>query len=123
MIKPVPVLVVDDSQTVRSIVVRYLSELGLSDVDVAENGARALDRLHQKPYGLVISDWEMPEGSGEELLKALRCDPSCAKTPVIMITTTASRGASWLAGANAYLKKPFTKPDLEKALQVALGGG
>jgi len=118
---PTPVLVVDDSLTVRNIVVKSLKGLGYTDVDVAEDGNIALERMRQKQYGLLISDWEMPNMSGEEFLKTVRRDPKCMKLPIIMITGTTTRGTSWLAGANAYLQKPFNDADFEKAVKSALG--
>ncbi len=125
MIAPVPVsvLVVDDSLTIRNIVIKNLAALSFSDVDVAEDGHAALDRLREKQYGLVISDWEMPNMGGEQLLKTLRQDPKWHKMPVIMITGTGTRGASWLAGANAYLQKPFTEADFAKAVRSVFGPG
>jgi two-component system chemotaxis response regulator CheY len=122
MIAPTPVLVVDDSLTVRNIVVKCLKALGFTDVDVAEDGNAGLERIRQKHYGLLISDWEMPNMSGEEFLKIVRGDPKCMRTPIIMITGTTTRGTSWLAGANAYLAKPFNDADFEKAVKSALGG-
>ena len=122
MITPTPVLVVDDSLTVRNIVVKSLRNLGFSDVDAAEDGKLALERMREKQYGLLISDWEMPNMSGEEFLKAVRRDPKCMRMPIIMITGTTTRGTSWLAGANAYLQKPFTDADFEKAVKSALSG-
>jgi two-component system chemotaxis response regulator CheY len=120
MITPTAVLVVDDSLTVRNIVVKSLRNLGFSDVDAAEDGNLALERMREKHYGLLISDWEMPNMSGEEFLKTVRRDPKCMKMPIIMITGTTTRGTSWLAGANAYLQKPFTDADFEKAVKSAL---
>jgi two-component system, chemotaxis family, chemotaxis protein CheY len=122
MIAPTPVLVVDDSLTVRNIVVKALRALGFAEVDVAEDGNVALERMQQKQYGLLISDWEMPNMSGEEFLKTVRRNPKCMKLPIVMITGTTTRGTSWLAGANAYLQKPFTDADFEKAIKSALGG-
>lgn len=117
-----PVLVVDDSQTIRNIVVKHLNGLGYTDIDVAEDGQLALERLQQKQYALLISDWEMPNMGGEQLVKTVRQTAGGLKMPIIMITTTTSRGASFLAGANVYLKKPFTDSDFEKAVKTALGG-
>jgi two-component system chemotaxis response regulator CheY len=122
MITPTAVLVVDDSLTVRNIVVKSLRNLGFSDVDAAEDGNLALERMRAMQYGLLISDWEMPNMSGEEFLKAVRRDPKCMRMPIIMITGTTTRGTSWLAGANAYLQKPFTDADFEKAVKSALSG-
>ncbi len=120
MIAPTSVLVVDDSLTVRNIIVKRLEGLGFADVDVAEDGNVALERIGQKQYGLLISDWEMPNMSGEEFLKTIRRDPKCTRLPIVMITGTTTRGTSWLAGANAYLKKPFSDGDFEKAVKSAL---
>jgi len=122
MITSTAVLVVDDSLTIRNIVVKRLNGLGFTDVDVAEDGNLALEQIRQKQYGLLISDWEMPNMSGEEFLKTVRQDPKCMKMPIIMITGTTTRGTSWLAGASAYLQKPFTDADFEKAVKSALGG-
>jgi two-component system chemotaxis response regulator CheY len=118
---PVPVLVVDDSQTIRNIIVKNLTNLGYTDVDVADDGQVALQRMAAKQYGLLISDWEMPQMGGEQLLKAVRQNPRCSKMPIIMITATGGRGMSFLAGANAYLSKPFTDADFAKAVKSALG--
>src|ERR1700733_13488671 len=121
MITPTPVLVVDDSLTIRNIVVKHLKKLGFDDVDEAEDGNFALEKIRQKQYGLLISDWEKPNMRGEEFLKTVRLDPKCMKMPIIMITGTTTRGTSWLAGASAYLQKPFTDADFEKAVKSALG--
>ena len=121
MITSTSVLVVDDSLTIRNIVVKRLNGLGFTDVDVAEDGNLALEQIRQKQYGLLISDWEMPNMSGEEFLKTVRQDPKCMKMPIIMITGTTTRGTSWLAGASAYLQKPFTDADFEKAVKSVLG--
>jgi two-component system chemotaxis response regulator CheY len=116
-----PVLVVDDSATMRAIIIKFLNALGFTEIDVAEDGNAALLRLQERQYGLLISDWEMQPMGGEELLKKLRQNPQSAKLPVIMATTTANRGASWLVGANAFLSKPFTEGDLQKAIKAACG--
>jgi two-component system chemotaxis response regulator CheY len=116
-----PVLVVDDSQTLRLIVTKHLNSLGFNDVDEAEDGGSALERMRNRQYGLLISDWEMQPMGGEELLKAVRQDPKYIKLPIIMITAHKSRGASWLAGADAYLSKPFTENDFQKAIKTVFG--
>jgi two-component system, chemotaxis family, chemotaxis protein CheY len=116
-----PVLVVDDSQTIRLIITKQLNSLGYSDVDFAEDGQSALECLRKRQYALMISDWEMQPVGGEQLLKAVRQDPNCIKLPIIMITAKSSRGASWLAGANASLSKPFTENDFQKAIKTVFG--
>lgn len=117
----VPVLIVDDAQTVRSILANQLAKLGFTEVDQAEDGAVALEQLRRKHYGLVVSDWEMPNVGGEQFVKAMRQQPNCRKVPIIMITAKPVRGASFLAGVNAYLPKPFGQADLEKAITMVLG--
>jgi len=121
MANPLSALVVDDSQTVRLIITQHLNNIGISDVDMAEDGNAALERLRQRRYDLMISDWEMQPMSGEQLLKAVRQDPKSARMPIILITGTATRGTSWLAGANAYLPKPFTDGDFQKAIAAVFG--
>jgi two-component system chemotaxis response regulator CheY len=121
MVTSMSALVVDDSQTVRSIVVSRLTSHGFSDTDQAEDGGAALGRLRQRSYDLMISDWEMQPMGGEALLKAVRQDPKCIKMLIIMITGKTSRGNSWLAGANAYLPKPFTESDLQTAIRAVFG--
>jgi len=67
-----PVLVVDDSQTVRHVVRRHLNALGFNDIDTAEDGQSATELLSKRKYGLLLSDWEMQPMGGEQLLKAVR---------------------------------------------------
>jgi two-component system chemotaxis response regulator CheY len=121
MVTSLPVLVVDDSSTIRMLVTKHLNNLGFADVDHAEDGRAALERMREKQYELMISDWEMQPMGGEQLLKAVRDNAKTFKMPVIMITATGSRGASWLAGANAFLAKPFTESDFQKAVKTVFG--
>ncbi len=113
------VLVVDDSQTIGLVLTKHLQKLGFSDIDLARDGSAALDRLRDKQYGLVLSDWEMQPMGGDEFLKALR-RATIHKVPVVLITGTTSRGTAWLAGADAYLPKPFGDKDFETAIKHAL---
>jgi two-component system chemotaxis response regulator CheY len=114
------VLVVDDSATMTQIISNFVRQIGLTDVDIVHDGPAALGRLRQKKYGLVLSDWEMEPMSGEELFKAMRQDKAIGNVPIILITATAGRGASWLAGAAAYLRKPFSESDLKTAVERVL---
>jgi two-component system, chemotaxis family, chemotaxis protein CheY len=114
------VLIVDDSRAMTHMISDLVRKVGFTDVDVAHDGHSALDRLRQKKYGLVLSDWEMQPMSGEELFKAMRQDTMIGKVPIILITGAAGRGASWLAGAAAYLHKPFSESDLNTAIKRVL---
>ncbi|MEX0753194.1 MAG: response regulator [Xanthobacteraceae bacterium] len=116
----ISILVVDDSRTMALMIADLVRKLGFTDVDQAHDGHSALERLHQKQYGLVLSDWEMQPMSGEEFLKEIRKDEKIGRIPVILITAKSGRGASWLAGANAYLPKPFNESDLQIAIQRVL---
>ena len=115
-----PVLVVDDSSTMTGIISDLLRKIGLVDIDVAQDCHTALDQLRRKKYGLVLSDWEMQPMSGEELFKEMRQDKKIGNVPIILVTATAGRGASWLAGASAYLRKPFNEGDLKTAIDRVL---
>jgi two-component system chemotaxis response regulator CheY len=121
MDKKISVLVVEDSSTMSRIIVELLQKLGFTDIDLAQDGRSALDRMESKQYDLVFSDWEMQPMGGEQLLQAIRQNHKISKTPVILITATSSRGASWLAGANAYLAKPFSENDLRTAIKSVQG--
>ena len=120
---PLSVLVVDDSRTMTLLITDLLRKLGYTDIDVAHDGNSALDLMRQKRYGLVLSDWEMQPMSGEEFLKQMRQDKRIGNIPTILITATAGRGASWLAGAGAYLAKPFSETDLQTAIKRVLPPG
>ena len=93
---------------------------GFTDVDAANDGHAALEKLRHKKYGLVLSDWEMQPMSGEEFLKEIRQDRVIGEVPIILITATAGRGTSWLAGAAAYLRKPFSESDLKTTIKRVL---
>jgi len=116
----VSVLVVDDSHTMTLLISDLVRKLGFTDVDLAHDGPSALELLRHKQYGLVLSDWEMHPMSGDELLKEIRKDEKIGKIPIILITAKSGRGASWLAGADAYLPKPFNESDLQIAIKTVL---
>jgi len=118
--KSLPILVVDDSPTMTRIISDLIRKIGFTDIDTEHDGTSALHRLRQKRYGLVLSDWEMKPMSGEELFKEIRQDKMIGNVPIILITATAGRGASWLAGAAAYLRKPFNENDLKTAIERVL---
>jgi len=117
--KNIKFLVVDDFPTMRRIVKNLLKDLGYENVDEAENGAMAIEKLHEVPFQFVISDWNMPVMDGLSMLKAIRADEALAKLPVLMVTAEAKKEniiAAAQAGASGYVVKPFTAATLEEKL-------
>ncbi|MCB1491413.1 MAG: response regulator [Rhodobiaceae bacterium] len=111
-----PVLVVDDYKTMVRIIRNLLKQLGFENVDDAADGSEALQRMHERRYGLVISDWNMEPMTGYELLKQVRADESLGRTPFIMITAeskTENVIAAKKAGVNNYIVKPFNAQTLK----------
>jgi len=112
-------LVVDDFSTMRRIVRNLLKELGFTNVDEAEDGAVALNKLKGGGFEFVVSDWNMPNMTGLELLKAIRADASLKHLPVLMVTAEAKKEniiEAAQAGASGYVVKPFTAATLEEKL-------
>ena len=113
------VLVVDDFSTMRRIVRNLLKELGFANVDEAEDGAVALQMLSNAHYNFVVSDWNMPNMDGLQLLQAIRSSPQLKHLPVLMITAEAKKEniiAAAQAGASGYIVKPFTAATLNEKL-------
>jgi len=112
-------LVVDDFSTMRRIVRNLLKELGYSNVDEAEDGVMALNKLRGGDFEFVISDWNMPNMDGLTMLQTIRADPALASLPVLMVTAEAKKEniiAAAQAGANGYVVKPFTAATLDEKL-------
>lgn len=112
-------LVVDDFSTMRRIVRNLLKELGFANVDEAEDGVAALNKLRSSQFDFVISDWNMPNMTGIDLLIAIRADANLKSLPVLMITAEAKKEnivAAAQAGASGYIVKPFTAAVLEEKL-------
>ena len=112
-------LVVDDFSTMRRIVRNLLKELGFTNVDEAEDGVVALQKLKGGNFEFVVSDWNMPNMTGIDLLKAIRADAELKHLPVMMVTAEAKKEniiAAAQAGANGYVVKPFTAATLEEKL-------
>ena len=112
-------LVVDDFSTMRRIVRNLLKELGFTNVDEAEDGQVALHKLKTQHFDFIVSDWNMPNMTGLELLKALRADQQLKHLPFMMITAEAKREniiEAAMAGASGYIVKPFTAATLEEKL-------
>jgi two-component system chemotaxis response regulator CheY len=112
-----PVLVVDDSRTMTTIIANLVQSLGYTDVDQVNDGAAALEKLRGKKYGLVLSDWDMRPMNGTEFIQQMRQDPMNSGTLVIMITAKGDADVSWLSGADGYLKKPFKAHDLKEKIE------
>ena len=119
-------LVVDDSATMRRILVNSLQRIGYSDCVEAEDGVQALEKF-EPSVGFVITDWNMPKMSGLDLAKALRAHGAGKTVPILMVTTRSVREdivAAVEAGVNNYIVKPFTPQVLkEKIDQVLAGAG
>ena len=111
-----PILVVDDYNTMIRIICNLLKQLGYQNIDNATDGATALAKLRAGRYGLVISDWNMEPMSGYDLLKEIRADAALGKTPFIMITAeskTENVIAAKRAGVSNYIVKPFNAQTLQ----------
>jgi two-component system, chemotaxis family, chemotaxis protein CheY len=112
-------LVVDDFSTMRRIVRNLLKELGFTNVDEAEDGAVALQKLKGGAFDFVVTDWNMPNMDGLTLLQSVRADPALKALPVLMITAEAKKEniiAAAQAGASGYVVKPFTAATLNEKL-------
>jgi two-component system chemotaxis response regulator CheY len=112
-----PVLVVDDSRTMTTIISKLVHDIGFTNVDQVNDGISALDRLREKKYGLVLSDWDMRPMNGTELIQQIRKDPTTSGALVIMITAKGDADVSWLSGADGYLTKPFKADDLREKIE------
>ncbi|HQZ01971.1 MAG TPA: chemotaxis response regulator CheY [Thauera sp.] len=113
-------LIVDDFSTMRRIVRNLLKELGYTNVDEAEDGAIALQKLTATPFDFVVTDWNMPNMDGLTLLQTIRRTPQLKHLPVLMITAEAKKEniiAAAQAGASGYVVKPFTAVTLAEKLQ------
>ena len=114
------ILVVDDFSTMRRIVRNLLTELGFTNADEAEDGAKALQKLKNERFDFVVSDWNMPSMTGIELLRAIRGDANLKNLPVLMITAEARKEniiEAAQAGANGYIVKPFTAATLDEKIE------
>ncbi|MGD9788627.1 MAG: chemotaxis response regulator CheY [Sulfuricellaceae bacterium] len=114
-------LVVDDFSTMRRIVRNLLKELGYTNVDEAEDGVVGLQKLKGSGnFEFVVTDWNMPNMTGIDLLRAIRADASLKHLPVLMITAEAKKEniiEAAKAGASGYIVKPFTAATLEEKLE------
>ena len=122
--KSLPILIVDDYKTMIRIIRNLLKQLGFSDVDDASDGSEALEKMRQKRYGLVISDWNMEPMTGYEFLRTVRTDDMLGRTPFIMVTAeskTENVIAAKKAGVNNYIVKPFNAATLKSKIDTVFG--
>ncbi|WP_299595925.1 chemotaxis response regulator CheY [uncultured Microbulbifer sp.] len=119
MDKSMKILVVDDFPTMRRIIRSLLKELGFNNVDEAEDGQEGLTKLNGGGFEFVVSDWNMPNLNGLDMLKDIRANEATKALPVLMVTAEAKKEnivAAAQAGANGYIVKPFTAATLEEKL-------
>ncbi len=115
------ILVVDDFATMRKIIKNLLRELGYSNVEEAEDGAQALDKLRAGGFNFVITDWNMPNMPGIELLKTIRQTEDIKDMPILMVTAEAEKDkvvAAVQAKVNNYVVKPFTAAVLKEKIDA-----
>ena len=113
------ILVVDDMSTMRRIVKNIMKQLGFANVEEAENGQEALEKLKVDTFGFVISDWNMPVMTGIQLLRAIRADDKLKTIPVLMVTAEAQKEnliEAIQAGVSNYIVKPFTAEVLQEKM-------
>jgi len=116
-----PILVVDDYNTMVRIIRNLLRQLGFEHVDDANDGSEALEKMRQRRYGLVISDWNMEPMTGFDLLQQVRSDPQLTATPFIMVTAeskTENVIAAKKAGVSNYIVKPFNAQTLRNKIEA-----
>ena len=120
-----PILIADDYKTMLKIIRNLLKQLGFGNVEEATDGDAALQKIRNKNYGLVISDWNMEPMSGLQLLKEIRLDAKLKDVSFIMITAeskTENVIAAKEAGVNGYIVKPFTAAILKSKMNTVLAG-
>jgi len=116
----IKILIVDDMATMRRIEKSLLMQLGFKNIDEAEDGKVALQKLRQGDYDFVLTDWNMPNMTGLELVQEIRKDPKLKHLPVLMVTAEAKKEnvlAAIKAGVNNYVVKPFTAETLKEKIE------
>ena len=116
------ILIVDDMSTMRKLVGKILKEIGFSDITEAADGAQAWEAVTTSPlaFGLIISDWNMPNCSGLDFLKRMRADQRFKKTPFILVTAESEGhqvAEALKSGVDQYVVKPFNKESLVTKLE------
>jgi two-component system chemotaxis response regulator CheY len=114
-------LVVDDSSTMRRIIINTLNKLGHTEVVEASNGREGIDRLNAADVDMVITVWNMPEMNGIEFIRTLRGLDKMKDTPILMVTTNAAKDdivEALRAGVNNYIVEPFTPDTFKEKIEV-----
>lgn len=118
------ILVVDDAQTMRRIIVNLLRQLGFTNMTEADDGTTAWEKLNQEHIDLIISDWNMPQMTGIDLLKKVRESEKYKTSPFIMVTAEGKREnviAAVQAGVSNYIVKPFNAATLKEKMTKVIG--
>ncbi|MBX3511653.1 MAG: response regulator [Hyphomonadaceae bacterium] len=116
-----PILIVDDYNTMIRILRNLLRQLGFTNIDEACDGRTALAKMRAKEYALVISDSSMAPMTGVELLQRVRADERTASTPFVMVGDSSDENLAARAGASSCLTKPFNAQTLKAKLVPVLG--
>jgi len=120
------ILVVDDFGSMRKIIKGLLKQIGFQNIEEADDGSTALEKLKIGEFDLVICDWNMPKVPGIEVLKAVRNDPRLKDLPFLMVTAEAKKDnvmEAVKAGVNQYIVKPFTAETLKKKIEKIFDEG
>lgn len=113
------ILFVEDSPTMRRIIENSLKKLGIKEITDAENGVDALEKIQKQDFDMILTDWNMPEMNGKELVEHIRKIDKYQKVPILMITTRGMQDDVVTAiktGVNGYIVKPFTPEVLKKKM-------
>ena len=120
MNKNMKILIVDDFSTMRRIIKNLLRDLGFTNTEEADDGSTALPMLQSGNFDFLVTDWNMPQMTGIELLRAVRADDRLKHLPVLMVTAEAKRDQiieAAQAGVNGYVVKPFTAHALQDKIE------
>jgi two-component system chemotaxis response regulator CheY len=116
-------LIVDDSSTMRRIIINTLNRIGYTDFVEAGNGREAIDRLGAQPVDVIVTDWNMPEMSGIEFIRTVRATAATQTVPILMVTTNAAKDdivAAMQAGVSGYVVKPFTPDTMREKIEAVV---
>ena len=118
------ILLVDDSNTMRRIEKNTLEKMGYTDVTEAQDGAEAVKQVASGRFQLVLMDWNMPNMTGIDALRAIKADPAHKALPVIMVTSESEKSRIMEAiqsGAASYVVKPFQADTLQEKINAVMG--